>query len=124
MATEIISETPETPPIWESERSELYFSAPGIRRYVIWECSPNGEGVKRYDSFGIYDPLPHHYYASDAEYEAAKRKHASGGEPDILIDVEHYPLLERHVKKSVVPVIPIFDSLLDQQVVEEEKIAA
>lgn len=96
-----------TEPIWESSRSELYASSPGNKRYVIWKYDLDEEGVRKFNPFNSYDPLPHHYYKSNEEYEDARMTYMSGGAPDQLIDINEYDWnISSAFKASEVVVFP------------------
>jgi hypothetical protein len=77
-------------PIWESPKAEIYSSSPGLKRVVIWKYDPNEEGVIKFNSFDSLDPLPHHYYKTNQEYEEALRIYKCGKMPDMLIDLNEY----------------------------------
>ena len=113
-------QAPSTP-IWQSENSELYSSSPGIERYVIWECNPNDENVKKYPKFDALDPLPHHYYESDEEHEKARESYRVGIYPDRRFDVNIY---FQHLEKEAVPKsssVVVFPELKDQESLIKEK---
>jgi hypothetical protein len=86
VSPDITSDTP----IWESECAEIYATAPGLTRFVIWEHKPGDEGVKRYIRFDDFDPLPHHYYESEEEYAQALKSYKAGTYPDKRVDVNGF----------------------------------
>ena len=109
-------------PIWESSRAEVYSSSPGLRRFVIWRYDPKEEGVIKYNSFDALDPLPHHYYRSNVEYEEARKVYRSGGLPDQLIDLNEYEWDYSSSSKS--SGITVFPEVSKENMPQEESKAA
>lgn len=88
-------------PIWESSNAEVYFSSPGLKKIVVWNCNPNDEDARKYPRFDALDPLPYHYYESVEEFEKARESYRAGVYPDRRFDInEYFGYMEENIASS------------------------
>lgn len=97
-------------PIWQRENAERYSSAPGLDKYVIWKYKPGDEGVREFPRFDNLDPLPHHYYKSQEEYERARSVYNYGGYEDQLVEIVSFPSWESRERSSASSEITILNN--------------